>query len=137
MRRDRCDAGGPNVTQHIQCGGGRRGPSLGFIGGEKIWEIQQQQKYDAAEREEDSGKQQHKTANRGGPYLSEGEGIVFYADDRMVASTNPGWIHTAFDTLMGLFGRVGLGKMLRRLWGWCATHAVRKEYVHMKPIPGG
>ena len=29
----------------------------------------------------------------------------FYADKRMVASTNSGWIQTAFDTLTGLFDR--------------------------------
>ena len=32
----------------------------------------------------------------------------FYADDRMVAPTNPGWLQTALDTLTGLFDWVGL-----------------------------
>ena len=31
-----------------------------------------------------------------------------YSDDRMVASTDPGWIHTTFDMLTGLFDRAGL-----------------------------
>ena len=33
---------------------------------------------------------------------------IFYADDGMVASTNLGCIQTAFDTMTGLFDRVGL-----------------------------
>ena len=32
----------------------------------------------------------------------------FYADDRLVASTDPGWLQTSFDKLTGLFDRVGL-----------------------------
>ena len=42
---------------------------------------------------------------------------LFYSDDGMVASTKPGWLHTAFDTLTGLFDQVGLKKTLRRPWG--------------------
>ena len=38
----------------------------------------------------------------------------FYADDRMVAYTGPGWIQAAFDTLTGLFDRVGLRKNVRK-----------------------
>ena len=33
---------------------------------------------------------------------------LFYADDGMVASSDPQWIQGAFSTLVGLFGRVGL-----------------------------
>ena len=32
-RRKRRDAGGPTVSHHIRCGGGRSGPLLGIIGG--------------------------------------------------------------------------------------------------------
>ena len=32
----------------------------------------------------------------------------FYTDSGMVASTNPGWLQTALDTLTGLFDWVGL-----------------------------
>ena len=41
----------------------------------------------------------------------------FYADDRMVAPTNPGWLQTAFDTLTGIFGRVRLRKNVRKTVG--------------------
>ena len=33
---------------------------------------------------------------------------IFYADAGMVASTNPGCLQTTFDTMTGLFDRVGL-----------------------------
>ena len=33
---------------------------------------------------------------------------LFYADDGMVASSDPRWIQGAFSTLFGLFGRVDL-----------------------------
>ena len=36
------------------------------------------------------------------------QAAFLYADNRMVSSTNLGWLQTAFDTLMGLFDRVGL-----------------------------
>ena len=41
----------------------------------------------------------------------------FYADDRMVASTYPGWLHTAFNTLAGIFDRVGLLTNVRKTVG--------------------
>ena len=33
---------------------------------------------------------------------------LFYADNGMVASSDPGWLQGAFNTLVGLFDRVGL-----------------------------
>ena len=33
---------------------------------------------------------------------------IFYADDGMVASTDPRWIHTKFDTLTGIFDWLGM-----------------------------
>ena len=33
---------------------------------------------------------------------------LFYADNGLVASTDPGWLQLAFDMLMGIFDRVGL-----------------------------
>ena len=41
----------------------------------------------------------------------------FYVYNRMVASTNPGWIQSAFDTLTGIFERVGLRKKIRKIVG--------------------
>ena len=35
----------------------------------------------------------------------------------MVASTNPGWLQTAFDTLTGIFDQVGLRKNVRKTVG--------------------
>ena len=41
----------------------------------------------------------------------------FSADDGLVASTDPGWIHSVFDTLTGIFDRVGLWKNVRNTVG--------------------
>ena len=41
----------------------------------------------------------------------------FYVDNGMVASTNSGWLHTAFDILTGLFDRVGLKTNFKRTVG--------------------
>ena len=37
-----------------------------------------------------------------------GNASFFYTDDRMLASTDLGWLQSVFDTLKGLFGWVGL-----------------------------
>ena len=36
------------------------------------------------------------------------QAALFYADDGMVASSNPAWMQGAFNVLVGLFDRVGL-----------------------------
>ena len=45
------------------------------------------------------------------------QAALFYADDSMVASSNPRWLQWAFNTLVRLFDRVGLqtnvGKTVR------------------------
>ena len=41
----------------------------------------------------------------------------FYADNGLVASTDPGWLQSDFDTLTGIFGRVGLRKNMRKTVG--------------------
>ena len=33
---------------------------------------------------------------------------LFYADDGVVASTDPGWLQSAFDFMTGMFDQVGL-----------------------------
>ena len=46
---------------------------------------------------------------RGGPGKEErNQAALFYADGRMVASSDPGWLQGAFSTLLGLFDRVDL-----------------------------
>ena len=42
---------------------------------------------------------------------------LFYADDSLVDSTDPGWLQLEFDTLTGLFDRVGIKKKLRNTVG--------------------
>ena len=41
----------------------------------------------------------------------------FYANDRLVALTDPVWLQGAFDTLTGLFKRVGLRKNISNMVG--------------------
>ena len=41
----------------------------------------------------------------------------FYVDDRMVASTDPGWLQTMFAMITGLFDRVGLRTNVRKKVG--------------------
>ena len=40
---------------------------------------------------------------------------LFYADDRMVVSTDPVWLQSEFDTLTGIFEQVGLRKNIRKI----------------------
>ena len=56
---------------------------------------------DAEERGEMGKEDRHQTA-------------LFYADDGMVASSDPRWIQGVFNTLVGLFDRVGLQKNVRK-----------------------
>ena len=55
--------------------------------------------------------------------------VFFYVDDRMVASTDPGWLQLAFDTLTGLFDRVGLQTNVRKTAGmvWRSCQAARMQ----------
>ena len=50
------------------------------------------------------------TRRSGGKLGKEGrhQAALFYADDSMVASSDPRWLQGAFNTLVGLFDRVGL-----------------------------
>ena len=42
------------------------------------------------------------------------QSAIFCADDGMVALSEPHWLQGAFDTLVGLFDRVGLQKKIRK-----------------------
>ena len=39
---------------------------------------------------------------------------LFYANNGVVASTDPGWLQSEFDLMMGLFDRVGLRTNVRK-----------------------
>ena len=45
------------------------------------------------------------------------QAALFYADYGMVASSDPQWLQGAFNTLVGLFDRVGLRKNVRKTVG--------------------
>ena len=42
------------------------------------------------------------------------QAALFYADDGMLASSDPKWIQWAFAQLVGLFDRVGLNTLCER-----------------------
>ena len=42
---------------------------------------------------------------------------LFYADNIIVASTDPVWLHSEFDTLTGLFDQVGIQTNIRNIAG--------------------
>ena len=65
---------------------------------------------------------------------------IFYAYDGMVASTDPGWIQTAFDTLTGIFDWVGLKKNVRKTIGMfchpCRADRVRADEAYTRRMTG-
>ena len=64
----------------------------------------------------------------------------FYADDRMVVSTETGWIQTKFDTLTGLFNRVGLKKNVTKTVGMvchpCQAAGVQADKAYTRWMIG-
>ena len=65
---------------------------------------------------------------------------LFCADDGMVASTNPGWIQTAFDMLAGIFDEVVLQKNITKTVGMvfhpCRAAEVRAEKAYTQSMTG-
>ena len=66
----------------------------------------------------------------------------FCADNGMVASTDPGWLQTAFSMLARLFGRVGMNKNVIKTVGM-SCHTFRasgvraeKTYTHGMLVEG-
>ena len=58
-----------------------------------------------------TARQTIRVRNDGRRWTEEGLKVkdeILYAECGMVASTDPGWIHTTFDMLTGLFDRAGL-----------------------------
>ena len=65
------------------------------------------------------------------------QAAIFYADDRMIALSNPQWLQWAFTVLVGLFDRVGLKTNQRKTVSMtcrpCSTPGNRSEasYGHI------
>ena len=64
----------------------------------------------------------------------------FYADDGVVAPTDPGWLQSAFDFLTGLFDRVGLQTNVRKTVGMvcrpCWESRVRAVKSYARSMTG-
>ena len=65
---------------------------------------------------------------------------LFYADDGMVASSEPRWIQGAFNTLVGMFDRVGLRTNVRKTVGMvcrpCQAAGTQSEVVYGRRMMG-
>ena len=65
---------------------------------------------------------------------------LFYADNGVVASTDPGWLQLEFDLMMGLFDRVGLRTNVRKTVGMvfltCREAGVRSEKAYTRRMTG-
>ena len=77
---------------------------------------------------------------RRGTSTADGESGIFYADDGVVASTDPGWIQSAFDLLTGLFDQAGLRTNVRKTVGMvCRTFRaarVRADKAYTRRMMG-
>ena len=65
---------------------------------------------------------------------------LFYADDGMLASLDPGWLLEAFNTLVGLFDRLGLRKHSRKTIAMvcciCQAAGTQSKTVYDRRITG-
>ena len=68
------------------------------------------------------------------------QAALFYADDGMVASSDPRWLQWAFSTLVGLFDRVGLntntGKTVIMTCRPCTAAGNQSEEVYGRKMTG-
>ena len=68
------------------------------------------------------------------------QAALFYADDGMVASSDPHWIQGAFNTLVGLFDRVGLRTNIEKTVGMvcrpCQAAGNQLEAAYGRRITG-
>ena len=64
----------------------------------------------------------------------------FYGGNGLVASTYPGWLQSAFYTLMGLFDRVGLRTNIRKTVGMacqpCRAARVQADEAYKRKMTG-
>ena len=109
LQVERHESGGTSVTYHLQCGDGYSGPLLGIP---DVGRAEGDYRNNSSDNKSAQPKRQTiRACNDGRQWTEEGikvQKAIFYADDRMVASTNTVWTQTAFGTLTGLFDWVGL-----------------------------
>ena len=87
-------------------------------------------------REQDDGRRQ---AEEGHASLMM-KSAFFYADDGVVASTDPGCLQSEFDTLTGIFGRVRQQTNVRKtvgvLYRLCRAAEVRADEAYIRRMTG-
>ena len=81
-------------------------------------------------------------AEERGELVKEGrhQAALLYADDGIVASSDPQWLQGVFNTLVGLFDRVGLranfGKTVGMVCNPCQTAGNLSEAAHERRVTG-
>ena len=87
-------------------------------------------------RDQDGGR---KLAEEGHQRLTA-KAELFYADDGMVASIYPGWLLLEFDTLTGMYDRVGLWRnvinTIRMACSPCQAAGVRADEAYKRRMKG-
>ena len=68
------------------------------------------------------------------------QAALFYADDGVVASSDPRWLQWAFNSLVGLFERLGLrtnvGKTVRMVCRPCPAAGNQSEAAYGRKMTG-
>ena len=66
--------------------------------------------------------------------------VLFYADNKLVASTDMGWLQSAFNTLTRIFDRVGLRTSVRKTMGMvctsCRADGLRADKTYTPQMTG-
>ena len=81
-------------------------------------------------------------AEERGEHVKEGrhQAALLYADDGMIVSSDPRWLQGAFNTLVGLFYRVGLranvGKTVGMVCRPCQEAGNHSEVAYGRRITG-
>ena len=66
--------------------------------------------------------------------------VFFYVENGLAASTDPGWTHTVFNTLTGLFDRAGTKKNVKKTMGMvchlCRVDGVQADEAYTRRMTG-
>ena len=90
--------------------------------------------------EDNTGTRQRKTAGGGGARKTDGEVGILLCGQQASGFHIPGWIQSAFDTLMGLFDQVGLRINIHKTVGMVCrpfrTSGVRADKAYTRRMEG-
>ena len=140
--KNRLDTGVYTVAHHLKCGGGRSGPPLGVT---IIWGAGGDNSDDNKARHPIEGwtirgRDDRQSRTEEIHARLKLQAIFLYSDNVMVASTNPVWLQTVFEMLMGIFERVGLQTNIQKTVGIvfqrCRAVGVRADEAYKHRMMG-